>query len=66
MRTVVVARVVPTPLVAQSDLNQLLSIQGGCSGGVGRTLELAGPNGGEVLVAGQDVPIEWTAGPLVM
>jgi hypothetical protein len=55
----------PTPIVAQSDQNQLVALNGVCSSGVGRTLELLSPNGGEELDKDSNVPIQWTRGPLV-
>src|ERR1043166_1520377 len=55
----------PTPVVAQRDQSQLVAINGVCSDGVGRTLELLSPNGSETLTIGSNVPIQWTRGPLV-
>jgi hypothetical protein len=55
----------PTPLVLQSNLDQIVAVAGACIGGQGRTLELTTPNGGEAVALGADVPIQWRAGPLV-
>src|SRR5205823_1401042 len=48
----------PTPVVAQSDQDRLVALNGVCTSGVGRTLELLSPNGGanEVLSKDSNVP----------
>jgi hypothetical protein len=56
----------PTPIVAQSDMNRLVAVEGVCAGGSGRTLEMIGPNGGEAVTLGSTVPIQWRRGALVM
>jgi hypothetical protein len=54
------------PIVAQSDMSQIVAVVGGCTGGTGQTLDLTYPNGDETLQLTTDVPVQWTRGPLVM
>lgn len=56
----------PTPIVAQSDLGQLVLLTGWCAGATQRSLDVVAPNGGEVLQLGTDIPIRWERNDLVI
>jgi len=55
-----------TPVVTQSDVSKIVSVQGACVGGTGLTLEVTSPNGGEALPLRSPVRIEWRRGALVL